>query len=432
LSTVTGNIFTLTGGALTTGTVQFVLTAFGNNLPRVISSNIILPINLTVATDGSGFFTAVVQGNDTIDPGGTLYAVSFFNQGSVLGPFLFDIAGGAVDLNTQAVITSDVPPIIPTNILSTNNTWTGTNSFMGPVTFATIVSMPYLKLQEAVAPAGVIGFDLLYGDSSTHRISFKNNNGSGTAVVGAATTDVLTNKTFAVSSNTLNNSVNTAGHVLRNNGTQYVDAVLSPSDLSGGSTGSGAVVLQNAPTINSPVISTITNTGTLTLPTTTDTLVGQATSDVLTNKTLTSPVLNTSVTGSALQGTDTKLLTAGTVSGTAAPLCTDANGGATTSGCGVVVGATVIRTATTAGCATTSSSYDVCNNTLTWSGGGFVDSSYIPVCNCQDNNVIGGGTSDAVTLTITSFNNTTITTTTQTQRSNTAQCNAVFCIGVHP
>jgi hypothetical protein len=33
------------------------------------------------------------------------------------------------------------------------------------------------------------------------------------------------------------------------------------------------------------------------------------------------------------QGTDTKLLTAGTVSGTAASLCTDANGGATTSGC---------------------------------------------------------------------------------------------------
>jgi len=35
----------------------------------------------------------------------------------------------------------------------------------------------------------------------------------------------------------------------------------------------------------------------------------------------------------SLQGTDTKVLTAGTVSGTASPLCTDANGGATTSGC---------------------------------------------------------------------------------------------------
>lgn len=37
---------------------------------------------------------------------------------------------------------------------------------------------------------------------------------------------------------------------------------------------------------SAPVISSITNTGTLTLPTTTDTLVGQATSDTLTNKSL--------------------------------------------------------------------------------------------------------------------------------------------------
>jgi len=35
----------------------------------------------------------------------------------------------------------------------------------------------------------------------------------------------------------------------------------------------------------------------------------------------------------AIQGTDTKLLSSGTVSGTGASLCTDANGGATTSGC---------------------------------------------------------------------------------------------------
>jgi hypothetical protein len=41
--------------------------------------------------------------------------------------------------------------------------------------------------------------------------------------------------------------------------------------------------------LTAPVISTITNTGTLTLPTSTDTLVGRATTDTLTNKTLTTP-----------------------------------------------------------------------------------------------------------------------------------------------
>jgi hypothetical protein len=50
-------------------------------------------------------------------------------------------------------------------------------------------------------------------------------------------------------------------------------------------------------TLTSPVISTISNTGTLTLPTSTDTLVGRSTTDTLTNKTLTSPTLTTPVLG---------------------------------------------------------------------------------------------------------------------------------------
>jgi hypothetical protein len=56
---------------------------------------------------------------------------------------------------------------------------------------------------------------------------------------------------------------------------------------------SGATVTTIAGlTLTSPTISTITNTGTVTLPTATDTLVGRATTDTLTNKTLTSPVIN--------------------------------------------------------------------------------------------------------------------------------------------
>jgi hypothetical protein len=49
-------------------------------------------------------------------------------------------------------------------------------------------------------------------------------------------------------------------------------------------------------TLTSPVISTITNTGTLTLPTSTDTLVGKATTDVFTNKTF-----DTAGTGNVLK-----------------------------------------------------------------------------------------------------------------------------------
>lgn len=50
----------------------------------------------------------------------------------------------------------------------------------------------------------------------------------------------------------------------------------------------GAQTLQDK-TLTSPIIATIINTGTLTLPTTTTTLVGRNTTDDLTNKTLTAP-----------------------------------------------------------------------------------------------------------------------------------------------
>jgi hypothetical protein len=53
-------------------------------------------------------------------------------------------------------------------------------------------------------------------------------------------------------------------------------------------------------TLTSPIISTISNTGTLTLPTSTDTLVGRATTDTLTNKSLTSPTLTGTVNSNSI------------------------------------------------------------------------------------------------------------------------------------
>jgi len=70
----------------------------------------------------------------------------------------------------------------------------------------------------------------------------------------------------------------------------------------------GSETLANK-TLTSPIISSISNTGTLTLPTSTDTLVGRATTDTLTNKTLTSPVISSiSNTGTLTLPTSTDTL----------------------------------------------------------------------------------------------------------------------------
>jgi len=73
----------------------------------------------------------------------------------------------------------------------------------------------------------------------------------------------------------------------------------------------GAQTLTNK-TLTAPVIATIVNTGTLTLPTSTDTLVGRDTTDTLTNKTISgssntlSNIANSSLTNSSITiGTDT-------------------------------------------------------------------------------------------------------------------------------
>lgn len=85
-------------------------------------------------------------------------------------------------------------------------------------------------------------------------------------LVGKATTDVLTNKTYDTAG---------AGNTFSINGVAAT-----------ANTGTGSVVRASSPTITTPTISSIVNTGTLTLPTVTDTMVGRLSTDTLTNKTI--------------------------------------------------------------------------------------------------------------------------------------------------
>lgn len=85
------------------------------------------------------------------------------------------------------------------------------------------------------------------------------------------------------------------------------DVGLGNVDNTSDATKNAAAVTLTNKTITSPVIGTIVNTGTLTLPTSTDTLIGKATTDTLTNKTLTDPALTGITAGSLLFYSSSKI-----------------------------------------------------------------------------------------------------------------------------
>lgn len=108
-------------------------------------------------------------------------------------------------------------------------------------------------------------------------------------LVGRATTDTLTNKTFRDNSFTITDQTDTSkAFVFEASGiTTATTRTLTIPNASTTLVGTDATQTLTNKTLTAPVISTISNTGTLTLPTSTDTLVGRATTDTFTNKTMT-------------------------------------------------------------------------------------------------------------------------------------------------
>jgi hypothetical protein len=220
---------------------------------------------------------------------------------------------------------------------SGNSTFTGTNTHSGSETFTggvTVSTNPLTVSSALTATGGGTLTGFFGGDPFFTGVDFD------TALTIKGITAASTRSANLVF---YDNQASPVPWVLRKEGATFVFIApsggvkfLADSAVNRNIVEDTATQTLTNKTLTAPVINTLgPSTGQQhTVPAvTSDTFALLAAAQTLTNKTLTSPVINGTVTGTALQGTDTKLLTAGTITGTGATLCTDANGGATTSGC---------------------------------------------------------------------------------------------------
>jgi hypothetical protein len=136
-----------------------------------------------------------------------------------------------------------------------------------------------------------------------------------------------------------------------------------------------------------------------------------------------------------IKGTDSNLLSAGTVAaGAGNAFCTDANGGATTSGCNGFSQIEVVKKTSSTCAITGGASYQTCSDTLTWPVA-FADAGYVVTCTGVDPSAAGTGTGNqSEVLIINSYNASTVTVLTQQNRGGGPNANftEIHCQGIHP
>ena len=204
--------------------------------------------------------------------------------------------------STKAFVTSGSVTLSNKSIALGSNTISGTtaqfNSALSDGSFATLAGSESLTnktltspvLNTAISGTAFLDEDDFASDSATKVASQQS--------IKAFVENKLTQEDLDISDGSSAIAIDLDSETLGLLGGTGIDSTASGNNVtfaidSTVATKTGTETFTNK-TLTSPVISSISNTGTLTLPTSTDTLVGRATTDTLTNKT---------VTGSKLKGT---------------------------------------------------------------------------------------------------------------------------------
>ena len=278
------------------------------------------------------------------------------------------------------------------SLLASNNTWTGTNTFNASTIFN----------GSAIFNVGLTS--------------------SGPNVLGGG----------GSLSGTWSGSPTFSGTPVFSNGISVTTLALSGQLTSTVTTGTAPFVIASTTQVNN-LNAALLNGCTWAIPC----AIGTTTPNTAVFTTLTantSLTINGGTAQTGTQGTDTKLLTAGTVSGTSAILCTDAQGGATTVSC-PTFSVTQIEAATISSPCTppSGSSFDACSSTITWPHT-FSDTSYVITCTAFGTAYDGGDstTNSANLIYVKSQLAATASISIQNARGAQNTPTKVYCIAVHP